>query len=406
MASKCVRIGLVAGVLIASLVGAAALADGHESQRVEYSVQTLSTLGGELSNAGVGINDRGWVSGTSDLPGDTVTRAALWRGDELTDLGTLGGANSAVAFPSHNDHFVVGVAETADINPQGEDWSCNAFFIGPPSHHDCLGFVWHDNKMTALPTLGGNNGFAAGSNRRGQIVGWAEDGKTDPSCTGTQVEQFRAVLWDPASYRPRELAPLPGDSTSAAVAINDRGQVVGISGACGTAVGGVSARHAVLWDAQGQPHDLGNLGGQQWNTPDAINDRGVVTGFANVSAAPTAGSLYPHAFIWTAQTGMTDLGTLPGDQIAEGLGINDRNQIVGLSCQANFVNCQAFIWQDGHMSNLNKLVTGFTGTLVNAGDINDRGQITGQASNGSTTAAYIATPMRGQWTADALRSTG
>ena len=378
------------------LVGAGALAEGHEPRGMEYSVRTLPALGGQLSNAGIGINDRGWVSGTSDLAGDTVTRAALWRGGRVIDLGTLGGDNSAVAFPSHNDHLVVGVAETAEINPQGEDWSCNAFFIGPPSHHDCLGFVWRDNELIALPTLGGNNGFAAGSNRLGQIVGWAENGKADPTCTGTQVEQFRAVVWEARTYRPRELDPLGGDSTSAGVAINDRGQVVGISGACGNAVGGVSASHAVLWDARGRPHDLGNIGGTQWNTPDAINDRGVVTGFANVPGGPTAGSLHPHAFIWTAQTGMTDLGTLPGDQISEGLGINDRNQIVGQSCQANFANCRAFIWRDGHMSNLNKLVTGFTSTLVNAGDINDRGEITGEASNGSSTAAYIATPVRGQ----------
>lgn len=394
MASKCTRVGLIATLVAVSLVGAGALAEGHETPAAQYSVRTLPTLGGQLSNAGIGINDRGWVSGTSDLPGDTVTRAALWRRGGLTDLGTLGGANSAVAFPSHNDHFVVGVAETAKINPQGEDWSCDAFFIGPPSHHDCLGFVWQDNEMRALPTLGGNNGFAAGSNRIGEIVGWAEDGQADPTCIAPQVEQFRAVRWEAVTHRPRELAPLPGDSTSAAVAINDRGQVAGISGACGTAVGGVSATHAVLWDAEGQPRDLGNIGGTQWNTPDAINDRGVVTGFANVPAAPTAGTLYPNAFIWTAQAGMRDLGTLPGDQISEGLGINDRDQIVGLSCQANFVNCRAFIWQDGKMSNLNELVTGFSGTLVNAGDINDRGEVTGQASIGSSTTAYTATPVR------------
>ena len=34
----------------------------------------------------------------------------------------------------------------------------------------------------------------------------------------------------------------------AATAINDKGQVVGISGACGVAVGDVSAAHAVIWE--------------------------------------------------------------------------------------------------------------------------------------------------------------
>jgi probable HAF family extracellular repeat protein len=391
MASNAARAGLIAALAAVALLVLGGPAEGHEARSVEYHVRELPSRGGLLS-AGIGINDRGWVSGTSDLAGDTITHAALWRHGQLTDLGTLGGQNSAVAFPSHNDRFVVGVVETGEVNPDGEDWSCNAFFVGPPTHHDCVGFVWQDGQLSALPTLGGHDGFAAGSNRVGQIVGWAENGRRDASCTGTQVRQFRAVLWAPGTHRPRELAPLAGDSTSAAVAINDRGQVVGISGACGTAVGGVSATHALLWDTLGRPHDLGNIGGTQWNTPDAINDRGVVTGFANVPGGSTLASLFPHAFVWTARTGMVDLGTLPGDAISEGLGINDRNQIVGESCQVHFVNCRAFIWQDGRMSNLNDLVTGYPGTLVNAGDINDRGQITGAASDSGATVAYVAAP--------------
>lgn len=395
MASKYWRIALIAALTAVSLVASAGSAEAHHPGGVEYHVLKLPSLGGVLSS-GNSINDRGWVTGTSDLPGDTVTRAALWRGGELIDLGTLGGQNSAVAFPSHNDRFVIGVAETAQVNPDGEDWSCNAFFVGPPTHLDCVGFVWQDGRISALPTLGGYNGFAAGSNRIGQIVGWAENGQVDPTCTGTQVEQFRAVVWAAGTHRPRELAPLPGDSTSAAVAINDLGQVVGISGACGDAVGGVSASHAVLWDAAGRPQYLGDIGGSQWNTPVAINDHGVVTGFANVPNGSAPATLYPHAFIWTARTGMRDLGTLPGDKLSEGLGINDHSQIVGESCKEHFVDCRAFVWEDGRMTNLNDLVTDDQGTLLNAGDINDRGEITGAASSNGGTVAYVATPS-GRW---------
>jgi probable HAF family extracellular repeat protein len=391
MASKYARAGLIAALTAVSLVASGIPARAHDARSMDYHVRELPSLGGLLS-AGISINDRGWVTGTSDLARDAVTHATLWRDGRLTDLGTLGGQNSAVAFPSHNDRFVIGVAETGQVNPDGEDWSCNAFFVGPPTHHDCVGFVWQDGQLSALPTLGGHNGFAAGANRIGQIVGWAENGRVDDSCTGTQVRQFRAVVWAAATHRPRELAPLPGDSTSAAVAINDRGQVVGISGACGTAVGGVSASHAVLWDARGRPHDLGNIGGAQWNTPIAINDQGVVAGFANVPGGSTPASLFPHAFVWTARTGMRDLGTLPGDAISEALGMNDRNQIVGESCQAHFANCRAFIWRHGRMSNLNDLVPGYPGTLVNAGGINDRGEITGAASDNEAAVAYVAAP--------------
>lgn len=392
MVSRCARGALIAVLAAVWLVDWGGPAQGHEMRSPAYRVHALPSLGGLLS-AGISINDRGWVTGTSDLPGDMVTRAALWRDGRVTDLGTLGGDNSAVAFPSHNDRFVIGFAETADVNPDGESWSCNAFFVGPPTHHDCVGFVWQDGHRSALPTLGGHNGFAAGSNRIGQIVGWAETPRADDSCTGSQVRQFLAVVWAARTHRPRVLAPLPGDSTSAAVAINDHGQVVGISGACGTAVGGVSARHAVLWDTDGRPHNLGNLGGSQWNTPIAINDAGVVAGFVNVPGGSTPASLFPHAFVWRADTGMRDLGTLPGDQISEGLGMNDRDEIVGESCQAHFANCRAFLWHHGQMSSLNEIATGSDGTLVNAGDINDRGEITGTASVGGGTVAYIATPL-------------
>ena len=100
--------------------------------------------------------------------------------------------------------------------------------------------------MQALPTLGGINGYAAGVNDRGQVVGWAETPVHDPTCSAPQVLQFRAVLWEPRRHRKRELRPFPGDSTSAATAINNRGQAVGISGECDVAVGRFSARRAVL----------------------------------------------------------------------------------------------------------------------------------------------------------------
>lgn len=111
MASKYVRVGLIAAVSALLLIPSAGPAVARDSRSAEYRVRHLPSLGGLLS-AGISINDRGWVTGTSDLPGDTVTRAALWREGRLVDLGTLGGQNSAVAFPSHNDRFVIGVAET------------------------------------------------------------------------------------------------------------------------------------------------------------------------------------------------------------------------------------------------------------------------------------------------------
>ena len=60
------------------------------------------------------------------------------------------------------------------------------------------------------------------------------------------------------------------------------------------------------------------------------------------------------AFLW--QNGVaTELGTLPPDVFSLAIGINDKGQIVGLSCDMDF-DCRAFLWEDGTMTDLNALV--------------------------------------------------
>src|SRR5579872_3026003 len=63
-----------------------------------YSVIDLGTRGGVFGSAS-GINDRGWVNGTSSLAGDAIEHAFVWRDGRMTDLGTLGGFDSSAAFP-------------------------------------------------------------------------------------------------------------------------------------------------------------------------------------------------------------------------------------------------------------------------------------------------------------------
>src|SRR5262249_33817012 len=142
----------------------------------------------------------------------------------------------------------------------------------------CLGFKWENGRMRALrPLPGGNNSFATGADNRGRVVGWAENDVRDSTCVGTQVLQFRPVIWGPDTNQIQKLPLIPGDTSGAATAINDRGQIVGISGICDQAVGRRTARHAVLWD-EGKVVDIGNLGAELWNTPMSINQRGDVVG--------------------------------------------------------------------------------------------------------------------------------
>jgi probable HAF family extracellular repeat protein len=376
-------------------------AQNQEGSTSPYRVIHLGNPLGGTSSIGNAMNNLGWAMGTSNLPGDTTQHAELWLPGLHLDLGTLGGPNSGVVFASHSNRGqIVGIAETADMDPLGETWSCAGAFFPTTTQHICLGFVWQNGTMTALPTLGGYNGFASSVNDLGQVVGWAETAVHDSTCVPPQVLQFEAVIWGPANGQIQQLPGLPGDPDSAATAINDKGQVVGISGICQNAVGAFSAKHAVLWQ-NGQAIDLGNIGGHGWNTPTFINNQGQIVGFANQNGDLVNGQLALnfHAFLWTQDRGMRDLGTLPGDAISEALGINEAGRIVGVSFGAGFSHPRAFLWQDGAMMDLNGLIpAGSSLTLQVAGDINDRGEITGTAfdSTTKTSPAFLAIPRIGQ----------
>jgi probable HAF family extracellular repeat protein len=390
---------LIAPSLLAvALLAGATSAGGADTARpssgpAAYRVVTLPSLGG-TSSAGFSVNDRGWVAGRSNLPGNQSRHATLWRSGALTDLGTLGGPNSAVLWPVKNLRGIVtGISQTNEPDPLGETWSCGFFFpAATRTGKRCVGFKWQDGEMTALPTLGGTHGFATGSNNVGQIAGWAENTVRDSTCVPPQQLQFRAVVWGPRDGQIRELPPLAGDTVSAATALNDRGQVVGISGICDQAVGRLSAIHSVLWN-RGEPIDIGDLGGVAWNTPMMINQRGDVVGFANASAAAGSG-FDPRAFLRLDGQSVRSLGTLPGDANSQGLGINEWRQVVGQSCDAQD-NCRAFIWQNGVMRDLNELVAG-EDVLITANDIDDLGRITGQGFDDETGEffAFLATPLR------------
>jgi len=344
------------------------------------------TLGGATA-VGTAINNRGWIGGYSTLA-DNTRHAVLLRAGALTDLGTLGGPNSAVQWPGiNNNGMVVGISFTADPDPNDASWSCEAFM--GPTDRTCRGFYWENGVMTALETLGGYNGFATGVNNKGEIVGWAETAVADPTCKQPEaVLQFRAVLWQPKAGLKQELPPLPGDSTSAATAINQRGQVVGISGKCYVAVGDSSARASVLWD-NGVPREIPNLGGDTWNTPMAINDRGDVVGFSNLGDDANGPRLF--AFLWTGGSTAQNLGAIGSDNLSQAYGINARGQVVGRSCGAV---CRAFLYDDGVMYDLDQLLAPTGYRLELARHINDAGVITGNIRNLGTNAVriFIARP--------------
>src|SRR3954453_21087439 len=256
--TKVLSIVLAAVCCGAVLAQALAQRPAQTKARTQYQVSNLPGLGG-TSNGGNSINDQTWVSGYSRLP-NRNRHAALWRNSSLTDLFKLGGPNSSVTWNVKNtSEIIVGISQTADAEPLGEAWSSAAFYSTPNNvGYINLGFVWQQGQMRGLPNFpDGNNGFATGANNLGQVVGWAENGFHDPTCCCTQVLQFRPAMWTLGPPdQIHELPLIPGDSSGAATAINDNGQIVGISGICDQAVGRHTAKHAVLWE-NGGVTDLG-----------------------------------------------------------------------------------------------------------------------------------------------------
>jgi probable HAF family extracellular repeat protein len=345
----------------------------------------------------VGINDLGWISGGANLASNAEVNAELWVGAPF-DLGTLGGPNSNISWPNHTTRGeIVGFSENTEANPYHESWSCSAFFFpNSPTGDVCLGFAWRAGVMTPLPPFaGGYDSYAAGINNRGQVVGWAENGVLDPTCNNApptnQYLQFEGAIWGPDLTEMTQLPPYPGDPDSAATAINDLGQVIGISGICENAVGDQSATHALMWE-NGQPINLGNLGSNVWNTPVSLNNHGQVVGFAN----NTSGT--PQGFLWTKAKGMQALPFIADDNQGVAYDINELGQIVGISNGGTEpYSARAFLYENGKMNDLNTLVVGDSGLyLLLAQGINDAGEIVGTAveANGAEV-GFLAVPAGG-----------
>jgi probable HAF family extracellular repeat protein len=307
------------------------------------------------------LNNRGSVAGQSFLPNGAL-HAFFWQKGVMTDLGTLGGPDSFVNVANHTvneKNVVAGYSETSTPDPNAENF-CNPFFANGLV---CLAFAWENGVMTALPTLGGTNGQAWGINNRGQIVGQAEG--PDPAPCSPFALQVSAVVWRNGQIE--QVLPPFGGSAAIATAINDNGEVVGLSG-CNT-----GTFYAVLW-RHDNPINLGTLGGVFGNVPFDINNKGQVVGQSDL-----LGDTVHHGFLWENGR-MTDVGSLPGLPTSIAQAINDQGQVVGFSQDANGDDSSsvAFLWQNGVLRDLNTLIpAGSQLFLMEATAINDRGQIAG-----------------------------
>lgn len=137
-----------------TVVGSAPV--GVNSQGFKWSnggIQILGTLPGGTMSIAYDVNNFGVIAGSSDGGSFSVLHAFRFSGP-MTDVGTLYGTTYGNAI--NDSGVIVGESQTG--------------LLGYPSH----AFAWSGGVMSDLGTLGGVNSAAAGINSRGDIVGWSD----------------------------------------------------------------------------------------------------------------------------------------------------------------------------------------------------------------------------------------
>jgi probable HAF family extracellular repeat protein len=346
-------------------------------REVSGVITDLGALPGTNSSIPVWISGTGLIAGLSqnglvdplfDFP---EFRAVLWNGDHsITNLGTFGGTGSA-AYSVNSRGEVVGVAaNTIEENPDFASFITIDF----PSATQARAFRWQNGAMQDLGTLGGNDASATTVNERGQIVGVSYTNTTPNNTTG--VPTMHPFLWENGVMR--DLGSLggtlamPGSFTflGGTRVLNDIGEMAGTS-----MLPGDEVLHAFFW-SNGSITDLGTLGGST-SEALAINNRSQVVGRARLSDTP----VIRHPFVW--ENGhMTDLGMVAPCMNGTAFGINNQERIVGVlsGCTDDPGDIgfeTAFYVETGQpMADLNTLVTPSSAIHLNDGwNINDRGEI-------------------------------
>jgi len=336
--------GLVTGTSIAEASGEAAFRYNPNNPALMEDIGHSAR--GHISR-GFGINNLGAVVGDSVVPGSSVAdspirHATLFSNGSVSDLGTLQKQTFSRANDINGFNQVVGFSGPILDSPKSR-----AFFWSKPTG------------MIDLGTLGGAHAQAFAINDSGFITG------------NSQVSSSAAATGATHAF----LSPSP------------------------LAAGPMGMR------------DLGTLGGS-FSYGMAINGKNHVVGYSTINKVDSR----VRAFLYDG-SGMKNLGSLapnssnPLEDQSFALGINNSNLVVGYAylptISANInpaaqpgptpVRQVAFVWHQGTMTDLNKLIGTAANTyhLNSAVAINDNGQIVAVALNKATGTrrAVLLTPL-------------
>ncbi len=297
----------------------------------------------------------------------------------VTDLGGLGGS-TAVAFGINNSGGVAGWAQTSSGDQHA------ALSLNGSALKDLSPLMNSDTYAYAINASGT---IAGTSYQNGQPHGsiWSGSGVTDlgAGIFATGINDAGIVIggnghaFQLANGVYRDLGVLPGGDWSSAYGINNAGAIAGYASA------GSGVFRGFVWTAAGGMSELGTLGGNN-SYAMGINNSGEVVGRASVASG------YDHAFL-AVEAVMSDLGTLGGGN-SYAYGVNDSGNVVGYSSLASGANPHAFLYADGYMQDLNNMLAGASGwELLQAYGINSSGQIVGAGLFNGEARAFRLDPI-------------